>query len=412
MKHVIMFKGGVETLEFFSVEISRYLPEDEYDVFWYDLFMSESSFVHLLEIYNTHKDEEFVVLTFNFEGLEGETGLYQKLNWNFWDYSGIKVVNIVVDHPLYYHKYLATRPQNYVQIDIDKVHMEYMNRFYPDVKTLFMASAGTEVNKDRKAYEKGVYIPVKDRPMDIIFTGNYTPKHILRKQIDNLEQDYIDFYEKVLSDIINHPDMTIDEAVEKHLREEFIDLTDEQLCNCMPGMMYADLNVRFHYRELAIRALVDSGLKVNTYGEGYNYIVCEHPENIIQHGSANSQQCLDNISQAKISLNVMPWFKKGAHDRVFNSCLNGAVCLTDSSSYLDEIFTDGKDILFYDLNMLKDYEMSGYDYKVIEPMIKRVRELLMDDTALQSIADNAYELCRMEHTWENVTYSLMNQGIL
>ena len=56
--------------------------------------------------------------------------------------------------------------------------------------------------------------------------------------------------------------------------------------------------------------------------------------------------------------------------------------------------------------------MSGYDYKVIEPMIKRVRELLMDDTALQSIADNAYELCRMEHTWENVTYSLMNQGIL
>ena len=143
--------------------------------------------------------------------------------------------------------------------------------------------------------------------------------------------------------------MTIDEAAEKHLREEFNDLTDEQLCNCMPGMMYADLNVRFHYRELAIRALVDSGLKVNTYGEGYNYIVCEHPENIIQHGSANSQQCLDNISQAKISLNVMPWFKKGAHDRVFNSCLNGAVCLTDSSSYLDEIFTDGKDILFYDL---------------------------------------------------------------
>ena len=248
--------------------------------------------------------------------------------------------------------------------------------------------------------------------MDIIFTGNYTPKHILRKQIDNLEQDYIDFYEKVLSDIINHPNMTIDEAAEKHLREEFNDLTDEQLCNCMPGMMYADLNVRFHYRELAIRALVDSGLKVNTYGEGYNYIVCEHPENIIQHGSANSQQCLDNISQAKISLNVMPWFKKGAHDRVFNSCLNGAVCLTDSSSYLDEIFTDGKDILFYDLNMLKDYEMSGYDYKVIEPMIKRVRELLMDDTALQSIADNAYELCRVEHTWENVTYSLMNQGIL
>lgn len=121
----------------------------------------------------------------------------------------------------------------------------------------------------------------------------------------------------------------------------------------MPTMMYVDLNVRFHYRQLAIRALVDAGLKVHTYGEGYNYIECQHPENIIQHGSANSQQCLDKISQAKISLNVMPWFKDGAHDRVFNSCLNGAVSLTDSSRYLDEIFTDDENILFYDLNMLR-----------------------------------------------------------
>ena len=28
-------------------------------------------------------------------------------------------------------------------------------------------------------------------------------------------------------------------------------------------MMYADLAVRFHYRELAIRALADSGLKIH-----------------------------------------------------------------------------------------------------------------------------------------------------
>ena len=104
---------------------------------------------------------------------------------------------------------------------------------------------------------------------------------------------------------------------------------------------------------------MDAGLKVHTYGEGYNYIECQHPENIIQHGSANSQQCLDKISQAKISLNVMPWFKDGAHDRVFNSCLNGAVSLTDSSRYLDEIFTDDENILFYDLNMLRSLWYEG-----------------------------------------------------
>lgn len=54
--------------------------------------------------------------------------------------------------------------------------------------------------------------------MDIIFTGNYTPKHILRKRIDNMEQDYIDFYENVLEVLTAHPHMTIDEVGEKHLR--------------------------------------------------------------------------------------------------------------------------------------------------------------------------------------------------
>ena len=90
-----------------------------------------------------------VALTFNFEGLEGEAGLYQSdkaldglhnehtSRWNFWDYLGIKVINIVVDHPLYYHKYLADRPHNYVQIDIDRIHIDYMKRFYPDVRTYF-----------------------------------------------------------------------------------------------------------------------------------------------------------------------------------------------------------------------------------------------------------------------------------
>ncbi len=63
---------------------------------------------------------------------------------------------------------------------------------------------------------------------------------------------------------------------------------------------------------------------------------CRHPENIINGRLQDSYGCLKAISQAKISLNVMPWFKEGAHDRVFNSMLNGAVCFTDWSLYFEE----------------------------------------------------------------------------
>ena len=97
MKHIIMFKGGVETLEFFSVEIAKYFEKIGHKIFWYNLFLSENSFEGLLDYYNFHKKDEFVALTFNFEGLEGEAGLYQSdkaldglhnehtSRWNFWD---------------------------------------------------------------------------------------------------------------------------------------------------------------------------------------------------------------------------------------------------------------------------------------------------------------------------------------
>ena len=50
------------------------------------------------------------------------------------------------------------------------------------------------------------------------------------------------------------------------------------------------------------------------------------------------------ISQAKISLNVMPWFKMGAHDRVINTMLYGGVALTDTSLFYENTFADGENV--------------------------------------------------------------------
>ena len=92
------------------------------------------------------------------------------------------------------------------------------------------------------------------------------------------------------------------------------------------------------------------------------------------------------ISQSKLSINVMPWFKNGAHDRIFNSMLNGAVSVSDTSRYLLEEFKDGENIVFYTLNS-------------IESMAERIAELLKEPDTMQHIADRAYEKCIVSHTW-------------
>ncbi|MGN0328859.1 MAG: glycosyltransferase [Lachnospira sp.] len=408
MKNVIMFRGGVETLEFFSVEISSYLTEQGYNVIWYNLLLEEISFHSLMDYYEKNKEDEFITFTFNFEGIAGEKGLYQgydnvipeNTKWNFWDYANVKVYNMVVDHPLYYHKYIAMRPKNYYQIDIDRQHVDYMKRFFPEVENvMFVPLGGTELNLEGRISIDSPYMAIKERPIDVIFTGNFTPKRILRKHLNNMEQEYIDFYENALERLIHNPDKTIDELAMECLKEQFPHITDLQLRECMPNMMYVDLAVRFHYRELAVKALADSGIKIHTYGAGFNMMNLKHPENIIENGGVNSGKCLDMISQSKISLNIMPWFKRGIHDRILNSCLNGAVSLTDSSEMIEELFKDDHSIILYDLKMLRDYEKSGYDEKVVSQMTDRVKNLLESPDKLQSIADNAYNLCHNKHSW-------------
>lgn len=399
MKRLILFKGGVETLEFFTEQMAAVWEKMGYSVFWYNLILQQASSSALLDFYMSHKADDWYMFTFNFEGIEGEAGVYRDDGWNFWDFADIKVINMVVDHPLYYNQYIKKRPERYLQIDIDEMHVKYMHRFFPDVQTEYILTAGTELNYNRCIMPDKNYLAMNERPIDIIFTGNYTPKRILRKHLDNMEQEYIDFYENVLSYLIDNPSKTIDAAAENALRREFPDITDNQLVDCMPNMMYADLAVRFHYRELAIRALADSGLKIHTYGAGYNYIECDHHENIVEHGGVDSKECLDMISQAKISLNVMPWFKMGAHDRVFNTMLNGGVALTDTSLFYENTFVDGEDVLFYSLEGLRNYEKSGYDGHIAAWIADKVRGALADVNYLQRIADNGYACCKGKHSW-------------
>ena len=408
MKWLILFKGGIETQEFFSVELAQEWEKQGFGIYWYDLMLEEESARMLGDFYEAHKEESISAFTFNFNGIAGEEGLY-KGGWNFWDYSGIRVVNMVVDHPLYYHRYLAIHPKNYIQICIDKVHVKYMERFFSDVELCdisdyglkgFVPLGGTKLNKDNSIIRDMDYMPVSERTIDIIFTGNYTPKEILRRNAGNMEQEYIDFYQSIIERIIDSPDETLDYASEMMLRKQFGNISDEEIKMCMPNMMYVDLNVRFHYRALAVAALADAGFKVHICGEGFNYIKCTHPENIISMGGGNSLKCLEFISQSKISLNVMPWFKEGAHDRIFNSMLNGAVVLSDTSEYLEEEFEDGKDLIFYDLKELREYEKGNIAVNELN-MVKRVQKLLSDDSLIKEISDNAYARCISAHTWKN-----------
>lgn len=380
IRKLVLFTKGIETLSFFSEQLGKTFEKLGYEIFYFDQCHEYDSFSKLLWFC---EPKVTAAVSFNFDGCSGEDYMIDALGINFFEAREIPFINIVVDHPFYYHKFLPYLPEDYVQISIDREHEAYLRRFFPEMKRgPFLPLAGTSL------WTEDTLPGWDERPVDVVFTGNYTPPSDFEKVITRINDEYTAFYYDIIRDFIEHPHMGMMPGIIKHLQEGVEDVTEEGIRDCMPYMIVIDLYVRHYFRGEVVKHLVDAGIPVMCFGAGWDRLECRHPEHIINGSVLDSMGCLEQISRAKISLNVMPWFKEGAHDRVFNSMLNGAVCLTDWSRYLQEELQDGSDLIFYELDDL-------------EALPAQVSSLLADRDRWEKIQKKGYVTARARHTWAN-----------
>lgn len=378
MKKILFFEGDIETQGYFSRQIAEAMQAIGHDVFLYDLsspWSSTEKFFRFFEKGNT------VLINFNFHGMSGEEFFLDENDRMMWDALDIPSYNIVVDHPMYYHHFLEKVPANYHHISIDRNHEKYMERFFPEIaRGPFLPLAGTELYPNRSN------TPIAYRRYDVMMVGNYCAPKTFERFITRIDDEYTAFYYGMIDDLMANPHRTVEEVAEAHLTEELGEVPEEELKKTMAALTFIDLYVRYTLRGRIVQELVDAGIKVHVFGDGWDLLPCRHEENLILMNNLDSVGCLKKLCQAKISLNVMPWFKDGAHDRIFNSMLNGAVCLTDSSVYLDGILHDGADSSIYSLRQIDRLpEIAG--------------DLLADPERMQQIADSGYRLAKAGHTW-------------
>lgn len=379
MKKIMFFVGDIETQGYFSLQIAEEMKRLGHEIFIFDLSKPWAStqkfFGSFFEKGNT------VLINFNFHGMSGEDYFLDENGRSMWDALQIPSYNIVVDHPMYYHHFLEKVPSNYHHISIDRNHEKYMRRFFPEIENgSFLPLAGTQLYKDRSN------VPISHRRYDVVMVGNYCIPQTFEKYITRIDEEYTAFYYGMIDELFAKPWRTVEEVAQEHLLREIGEVPEEELKKAMASLTFIDLYVRYTFRGRAVQELADAGIKVHVFGDGWDRLECKHPENLILMNNLDSEGCLKKLRQTKLSLNVMPWFKDGAHDRIFNTMLNGAVCLTDSSIYLDDILEDQKNSAIYSLSeMEKLPEIAG--------------ALLEDVDKMQSIADSGYQLAQEGHTW-------------
>ena len=399
MKRIVMFEGGVETLAYFAHQMAAQFERMGYLVFFYDLRDEERSAKRLRKFI---RPRETVLVTFNFQGLEKEAGVYRAGIGYIWDDYGIPCYNIAADHPYFYDDRLRELPKDYHHISIDRRQQAYFKEFYPEyLEAGFLPLAGTELAAaavPSGGAEAGIAAAVcggaefaaavpSGKRYDVILTGNYTKLSFFEPYINWINDEYAAFYRGIIDDLLAYPAQTVEEVALAHCEREMGKEPNDELRIALHKMIFIDLYVRNYWRGLAVRTLVNAGITVHVVGKGWEELEdVSSPGNLIVHPQTDSLTCLRMLSESKVSLNVMPWFKDGAHDRVFNSILNGAVCVTDTSRYLCEELAEGEGVCYFTL-------------EEIGRLPEIVRGLLADETRLYEIAECGKKKVIERHTW-------------
>ena len=298
------------------------------------------------------------------------------------DRLGIPFFNIIVDAPYYHSGSIKSHTERLHLICLDRGHVEYCKKYYIPCKSVEMGYLIGPI---------GNGIPYEERTIDILFTGGCYNYNAIKADFlsDKYSADMQDVFLYLIDAGINFPEKTTEELVlsflqygENQIEAEVLDFIMGQ------AGVWAEYYLRGYYREKVIRSLVDAGLHITIAGGDWDGVFPECPSNLTLLGNVDMRETADLTANAKILLNVMPWFKDGLHDRIPTAMHNGSVCVTDSSSYIDEHFQDDENIVLYRLDAL-------------EKLPDKCKYLLEHSEKARKIAESGQRKVELEYNWEH-----------
>lgn len=372
-----MFKGQSKynVVRCFVDALAEGLENNDCQVEVLDLLMDNEQDV-IKRLVNIQQDKPDVVISFNGIGREGINS-YPELPYIGW----------LVDHPIIHHPRLIEWGEKDYAVCIDGSHKELIDKHYPNIGgTYFIPHAGIEGTEKK---------PFGERSIDVLFSGSYTSSDGYLKELQKELQPYEQKIAFILINMMQEHNLTLEQALEIFLVESDIPFNDEEFTNLCLRYLYVDYFMRAFYREELLRTLTDNGIVVDIFGDKWEEFECNNKDYLRLHEPLDFMENVKMMGDAKISLNSIPSFKAGGHERIFSAMLNGALCVTDSNAWLDEEFKDGENIICYSNNNMQQVASAIIYY-------------LEDEEESARITENAYQIAKAKHTWDVRAKELLN----
>lgn len=375
---LVFFHCELDTLNLFSNQLKQAFESLGYESFEFDLQKSTLSLGLLYDYIQGNPVTAMIGFNLPFFGMQLPSGE------NIWEVLDIPCINILVDHPYWYHNILMRTPRTGIVLNIDRNHSRYVERFYPDIPcTGFLPHGGTPAPHALKS--------ISERAIDVLYAGSLFAEYAISQKPDfslfhfpaeQICENCIDF-------LLAHPDRTIESVIEEQLLQNGIHLPDEELRVFVSSCVYIERVVSSYYREKIVGSVATAGIPLTIYGDGWGCCDWINRPNVHYGGRISPEDILLKMEDSKIILNTMPWFKDGSHERIFNAMLRGAVVVSETSSYLEEALPSDAWVPF---TLHPD---------CMENLAGQIKYMLSDNSVMQSIASAGYHHAATEHTWES-----------
>lgn len=365
----------------------------------------------------------------------------------------IPVWHYILDHPLYHYKALKVQLNNYNVICLDTFHAKLIRESFPHIREVkviplnadeysisniskkYCQDNMADTNSD-SSYNTLSYHKCSKRAVKLLFTSTYTDpvkvallynksglniqnnninhkdindnstKNTLIKDIDN---DYL------LNTLLNNPSFTQEKAVQ-YLRSLNILDNSSSTIQYLHNNFLIDVYLQCIIREEIVSTIIKNRIPITIYGHGWDafadkcdILIPEYTKYLDIRKEVTYNRLPAIYSNARLSLNQMPWFKGGMHDRIPLALMNGCLSLTDASTYLTDVLNIGENegVYTYSLENIEsvpDIIMDILNNTADDNCVPEIINSLSDkDCVLEninSLSDNARAYAHKHFSWK------------
>lgn len=329
-----------------------------------------------------------------YDGIGGMDKIYDEL--------GIPVINILVDHPMNMVFNIKERSARYILFSPDQNHVIYAKHFLGVKNAFFLPHMASVCSGEIHN------IPVSEKKISVLMPGSLLSCNALYQNIkDQMSDEYTRLLALgTLEYLLEHPEQTVENALSRYCADCGIPLTDDGIVIFMEHMKDVDLFVRMYYRSRAVSVIAASGIPITLVGNGWDGLASVNKGNVTVLPGCDFVKVFSYMEQARITLTVMPWFKAGSHERIFNSLLRYSCPLTDESSWLLDNFKADEECAYYSLAQLdrlpgKVYDLLLYPEKM-EHIVNNGRRKVLEKYTSRQIAERIIDRlteCRLD--WQD-----------